>query len=183
MKTDPIQDYILRNKHHLRIASAVGEAWTEARQKLVSRFLDRLETWLKKKLRGWEFGPKGEFLEPVTANYYFQRPAWQDLYWIWLVCDDSGKSMYFGVGRDPERLKRRFSQELLNAVTKIHSSAKKERWFEARITMRSPAPDWRKPEVLWRMHKDPKFLAEVAEQLLEVAKISEPIIDRLVRRK
>jgi hypothetical protein len=32
------------------------------------------------------------------------------------------------------------------------------------------------------MHKDSKFLDDVAEQLLELAKISEPIVDKLVRK-
>ena len=51
------------------------------------------------------------------------------------------------------------------------------------MTMTVPAADWRDPDVLWQMHKDFKFLESVAEQLLELAKISEPIVDRLVRRK
>ena len=45
--------------------------------------------------------------------------------------------------------------------------------------MTVPAPDWRKPEVLWQMHNDDKFLVSVAEQLLEVTKISVPFVDRL----
>jgi hypothetical protein len=49
--------------------------------------------------------------------------------------------------------------------------------------MQSPAADWRKPEVLWRIHKDKSFLDDVAEQLLGVAEVSESIIDRLARKK
>ena len=48
--------------------------------------------------------------------------------------------------------------------------------------MQSPAANWRKPEVLWQMHTDTKFLEDVAEQLLGVAEISEPIVDRFVDR-
>ena len=36
MKTDPIEDYILKSEHNLRIAAAVGEAWPDARERLVS---------------------------------------------------------------------------------------------------------------------------------------------------
>jgi hypothetical protein len=50
MKTDPIQDYILKSEQNLRIAASVGEAWPDAREKLVSAFLDRLDTRLKRKL-------------------------------------------------------------------------------------------------------------------------------------
>ncbi len=50
------------------------------------------------------------------------------------------------------------------------------------LSRRPPAGDWGKPDVLWRMNKDSKFLDDVAGQLLQVAKISEPIIAGLVRK-
>jgi hypothetical protein len=48
--------------------------------------------------------------------------------------------------------------------------------------MRSPAADWHDPKVLWQAHTDHKFLEDVAEQLLGVAEISEPIVDPLVEQ-
>jgi hypothetical protein len=48
--------------------------------------------------------------------------------------------------------------------------------------MQSPAADWHDPKVLWRVHTDNKFLEDVAEQLLGMAEISEPIVDRFVDR-
>jgi hypothetical protein len=71
----------------------------------------------------------------------------------------------------------------LTAIGKPYPSAIAGKWWEAKMTMRSPAADWQQPDVLWRMHKDRSFLENVAEQLLEVARISEPIVDRLVQRK
>ena len=52
MKSDPIQDYILKSEGNLAVAAAVGEAWPEVRQKIVSGFLDSLESRLTKKLQG-----------------------------------------------------------------------------------------------------------------------------------
>jgi hypothetical protein len=72
---------------------------------------------------------------------------------------------------------------LFAAFNGVYASATKHNWWEARTVMRSPASDWRKTEVLWQMHKDRTFVDEVAIQLLEVAKISEHIIDRYVRKK
>ena len=46
--------------------------------------------------------------------------------------------------------------------------------------MQSPAADWHDPKVLWQMHTDLKCLEDLAEQLLGVAEISEPIVDRFV---
>jgi hypothetical protein len=73
-------------------------------------------------------------------------------------------------------------EPLLRAVQRILPSAKSHPWWEAITIMHSPAPDWRKPEVLWRIHKDGAFLTEVANQLLEIAEVSAPIIDGLARK-
>jgi hypothetical protein len=186
MKSDPIQDYILRNQRNLRIAAAVGSAWPEAREKLVSGFLDRLETRLKKKLRGWKSERAGgRFFVDAYSGYYFYKPAWEGQYGLGLQCNDYGEQTVFGVYREKERIgKRPFCDELLNAVKKVQPSARSHKWWwEARMTMRSPAVDWRKPEALWRMHTDDTFLKEVAEQLLVLARTVEPIVDRLVRKK
>jgi hypothetical protein len=181
MKNDPIQDYILKSERNLRIAAAVGEAWPGVREKLGSDFLNRLEARLMKRFRGWESYRYKRFLVDDWPGYVFWKPAWRDQYSICLQYDNYGEKISFGVGRDGDR--QRPSPELLEAVRKLHPSAKSHPEWEARVTMRSPETDWRKPEVLWRIRTDASFLAEVAEQLVEVAKVSEPIIDRLVRKK
>lgn len=185
MKSEPIQDYILKSEHNLRIAEAVGEAWTEARKKLVSGFLDRLDLRVKKKLKRWESGPwNGRFFVDRWAGYYFWKPAWEDQYGLGLQCNEYGKRMLFGVYREKDSIgKRPLSVELLNAIAKLYPSASANSWWEAKVMMQSPAADWQKPEVLWRMHKDKNFLDDVAEQILGVARVSESIIDRLARKK
>jgi hypothetical protein len=185
MKTEPIQDYILKSEQNLRIASAVGEAWPDAREKLVSAFFDRLDIRLKRKLNGWKFERwGGHFFVAAYPAYYFWKPAWEDQYYLALQSYDYGQRMIFGVQREKNRIgKRPFSEQLLDAVREVQPSAGIDSWWAVRITLSVPAPDWRKPEVLWQMHKDGKFLESVAEQLLEVATISEPIVDRLVRKE
>ena len=185
MENDPIQDYILKNKRNLRIAAAVGEAWSETRQKLVLDFLDRLGQRLKKKLKEWRFEPYGgPFYVQADSGYYFWKPAWVDQYSVGLYWDEHGKEMIFGVSRDKDKIgRRRHSQELFDAIAKLYPSAKPHSWWEAWVPMTSPASDWSKPDVLWQMHTDTKFVEDVAEQLLGVAKVSEKIIDRLARMK
>jgi len=185
MKTEPIQDYILKSEQNLRIAAAVGEAWPDAREKLVSTFLDRIDMRLKRKLKGWKFERwGGRFFVDAYPSYYFWKPAWEGQYYLGLECNEYGQRMIFGVMREKARIgKRPFSEQLLNAVRKVQPSARTHSWWEARITMRAPAADWRKPKVLWQIHKDAKFLESVEEQLLEVAINSAPIIDRLARKK
>jgi hypothetical protein len=182
MKTDCIRDYILRNAHSLRIATVVAQAWPEAREHLVGGFLARLHSRLAKKLKAWRFEAEDRFFTDPYASYHLWKPAWENQFHVTLQFGKYGQEMTFGVSlAAPKR--RGFCAELLDAVKKHYPSAHQQSWWEARVRMQSPAPDWRVPDVLWRMHTDKEFLDDVAEQLLDVAKIAQPIVDRLVRKK
>lgn len=185
MKPNPIQEFILKNELNLRVGVTVAEAWLEARDKLSSEFLKRLDTRLKRELRGWESEPwGGEFFVDQYPGYYFWKPAWKGRYSIGLQCGNYGKSMDFGIGRDSEdTCKQPYRDELLVAMREVYPSAQHYPSWEARVSMRSPARDWRDPKILLRMHTDKEFLNEVAEHLLAVANLSASLIDRLVRRK
>jgi hypothetical protein len=183
MKTDPVESYILKNQHNLRIAAAINEAWSGARDKLVSAFFDRLQTRLKRKLKGYEYYREGQFFVDAYPGYYFWKPEWEE-FSVGLQCYEYGERMLFGLERDtPRSGKRVTSEELLNAVRQLHPSARANAWWGAMMVMTYPAGDWRKPAVLWQMHKDPNFLDSVAEQLVDLAKVSEKIIARIERRK
>ena len=185
MKIDPIQQFILANEQNLRIAAAVGEEWPKARAQIASGFLDRLKLRLEKQLKGWEFAlDDGKFFEKAWAGYYLGKADWKSQYHIGLQCGESGRQIGFGVSREADSIgKRPHSAEVLDAVKKLHPSASSYKWWEAWIAMRSPAFDWTRSEVLWRMHTEEAFLEDVAVQLLEVTKCVEPILDRLVRKK
>ena len=154
MKTDPIEDYILKSEHNLRIAAAVSEAWPDAREKLVSAFFDRLDTRLKRKLKRWEFGRSGgRFFEAAYPGYFFWKPTWKR-YDLVLECQQYGEQMFFGVMREEQLLaKGSLSGELLKAIQIAHPSAHADSWWVGGMILRAPAPDWRKPEVIWQMHK------------------------------
>jgi hypothetical protein len=180
MSTKPIQEFIIRSEKNLRIAVAVAETWPKARSQLVSGFLNRLDARLKRKLKGWELWREHEFFNDMWAGYWVAKPAWEDRYWIGFECG----RMDIGIARITDNTRKHpLSPELLAAAQTIHPSAKSSPWWEAWVTLRSPAPDWRKPDVMWRMHKDAEFLTDVADQLLEIVEVSEHIIDRLVRKK
>jgi len=185
MNNNPIGEFILANARNLRIAAAVSQAWPEARKELVSDFLKQLEKSLAIKLKGWNFKlVDGDYFVRQFARFTVRKPAWGDLYYVSLECWNYGEKMIFGVWRDAGQLHRRpFSEGLLDTVKEHYPSARPRTWYEAQINMRTPAPDWRKPEVLWRMHADKRFLDDVAQQLLEVAVIAGPFVDRMVRRK
>lgn len=184
MRTDPTQSYILKSEHNLAIASAVADAWIDVRQNVVTSFLSRLDSRLKRKLKGWDSESwGGHFFTNAYAGYSIWKPAWE-YHSIGLQCGEHGDSMVIGVCRSTNNTRKvRLHPPLLSAVQRLLPSATSTAWWEARTALRSPAPDWRKPEVLWRMHTDKEFLEEVAEQILEIAIIAAPILDTLYRKK
>jgi hypothetical protein len=180
---DPLQEYILTSKKNLHIAATVAEAWPEARDQLVSVFLKRLGVELSNKLKGWKCESDGRYFIDRWPCFSVWKHRWADQYCVTLQCWNFGEKMLFGVTRDEIHIaKRSFCAEILDAVKQIYPSAKSSKWWEAWVTMRSPAADWRNPEVLWNIHTDNTFLKDVAEQFLEVAEVCEPIIDRLVEK-
>ena len=183
---DPIQVHILASHENFRIAAAVVDAWPSSRDEIVAGFHQRLGALLMEKLNGWEWHPYGAkndtFFVDNCAGFSFWKSTWND-YYLCLMAGNFGAKMAFGVVREKPTIGNRpFCDELFRAVRDIHPSATRNGWWEAVIKMRAPAADWRSPDVLWRMHTDQTFLDNVATQILEVARISEPLIDRLTRK-
>src|ERR1017187_3935036 len=178
MKSDSIQTFIIANERNLRLAAVVSEAWSSAREQLVAGFLGRLRSYMGAKLKGWDSILWNRFFVDSESAFYLWKPQWKDQYSVALQCSDYGTKMVFGVQRDARYIRSRpFSADVLSAVRAHHASASSRTWWEAAVTMRSPAANWQRPEVLWQMHKEDKFLKDVAEQLLEVAQATEGIID------
>lgn len=180
MKTDPIQEFIIQNEESLSIAEAVSEALPKARHQMALGFLARLEVQIKKHHPGWVFRKEGTFFIPEQyAAYEFLKPNWVEHYQLKLQFCDGGKKMVFGViGPCDDSL----HDDLLPKIKLEFPMAKqfKKDGWEAIINMDYPAPDWRRSDILWRMFTEEIFLNEVANELLKLAKISEPIIDQLV---
>jgi hypothetical protein len=183
VSTKSIQKFILQSEGNFRIAAAVAEAWREARRQLMSSFLDRLETRLTTKLKGWKSWRDPNFFK-TSAGYYIAKPEWEESYWIGFECWPDGSRIDIGISWETDNVRKQAVAELLTALQTIYPSAKSTLgygWVYAML--RSPASDWSKPDVLWQMHKDPEFVTDLANQLLAIAKVSEHIIDRLVRNK
>jgi hypothetical protein len=51
------------------------------------------------------------------------------------------------------------------------------------VLIEAPAPDWRRPEVLWQLHTDIKFLSDVGFQFVQIAEVCGAFIDELVQEK
>lgn len=183
MSTESIQDFILKDEQNLRIAAAVGEAWPEARRRLVERFLSRLSERLLKDLPGWKTDTWKEFFDHQYPIFSLFKQAWAKEYAIVLQAHHYGRTMQFGVQRDENLIADRpLDPAVLVAVQQVQVGARAQKWWEALVLMREPAPDWTVSGVMWQMHKDEQFLEQVAMQLLEVARVAESHIDRLTKR-
>jgi hypothetical protein len=181
VNTKSIQNFVLQSEVNFRTAAAVAEGWREARKQLMSSFLDRLETQLTKKLKGWKSSREGGFSNR-WSGCYIAKPKWRDNYCIALDCWAEGSEVYIGIAWETDNVRKQARAEVLTALQTIDRSAKPyPRGVYAML--RSPAADWSKPDVLWRMHKKPEFVTDVANQLLAIAQVSEHIIDRWVRNE
>jgi len=194
MNSDPVQDYILESENKMRTAAAVFNAWPEVRKKLILPFLDRLKRalQLKKELEGWEIELWGRPFEDGWAEFALWKKAWKEEYYVSLCFGDHGHEVCFGLARDaykPHVKNCSPCPKLLTAVREHYPSAGASKWWEAWISVQSLSEqplteDWGKPEVLWRMRDEKdEFLNEVAEQLLNVARISAPFVDQLAQEK
>jgi hypothetical protein len=184
MNIDPIPDYILKSEHNLGIARAVAEAFPKVRTTIVTGFVGRLDTRLKRKLKGWESGcDDGQFFTDKWAGYYIWKPAWKNRS-IGIQFGCYGEKMLLGIVRETNnRRDVPLHAPLLTAVHGIFPAAKAQAWWEAATRLKWPGSDWSKPEVLWRMHKDPQVVKVVAEQLLQIAESTTHLIDRLEKKK
>jgi hypothetical protein len=181
MNADSIEDYMLATEENMKIADAVGTSWRRARGRVIKEFFGRLQNHLKKELIGWEFELYKTFFEDPYPGFYIWKPTWQEEYYLNLECWRSGEKIIFGVWRNEPRIKKRpFSGAVLAAMKKSFPWARARTWWEAEVVMHTPEPDWRDARVLWRIHSDTTFLREVAEQLLQVATVSEKPIRALI---
>lgn len=183
MRQSSVCEHILANENNLRIAAEVVEAWPDARGAIVDSFLKTLGDRLKNRLPGWKSEPYQRFFVEANPNFSVWKPAWENQYYISLYCGEYGKKMQIGFLRERDALgKRPLSSDLLKAVQEVYPSAHSSEWWEAIAVLHSPAVDWTKPEVLWRIYKDPRFLADVVSQFVELAEVGERIVDALVRK-
>ncbi len=187
MNANPIEDFILSNERNLEIAFAVSEATATARRKVVAAFFDRLGARILQDLKGWKFAYQQGWFVDKDRHFYVWKPDWNEEYTVDLCSyDHIGEEMILGVSRERDVLavkRRGHCDQVLAAIKKVHPSARATNWWEAWADLTIENGDWSKPNVLWRMHTDSKFLEEVAAELLEVAKIAAPILDRFIKKR
>jgi hypothetical protein len=182
MSNNSIQEFILARKEDFTLAADVASAWAETRQLVVSRFLGHLDARLKQRLKGWKSEPEGALLGASWSGYSIWDPGWREEYGIGLAWEEYGKRTVSGVWRDPDKIgPRGHCEELVTAFAERSLTIRQNDWWEAKVYMKRSDDDWSTPEVLWQMYADKGFLKKIADQLLDMAKISQPILDRWVR--
>jgi hypothetical protein len=155
-----VKGFITESERNIEIASAIYEQFPAARQDIVREFFRKLAADLERKLPGWSTRYDPPFFDHQYGAFGIFKNTWNELYEVRIEAFKGGESMIYGVWRD-ERLLRRGarSEKLLAEVRKNVPDATSRQWYEAEIRMTSPAKDWRKPNVLWRMHSDKTFRA------------------------
>ena len=183
MNPKTIQDFIMESEENLSIAEETVVALPLARYKIAEGFLSRLKGELSCKLPHWKFRRRDKFFIDSGAGYQVFKEGWGHQYNIELHFGGCGRDMKFGVDHNDDFIgERAFCPELLDSLKNDYPDACKASKWEVLIKMERPASNWQSAEMLWRMHTDKHFLAEVAGHLLIVAQRSEPIIDGLVAK-
>lgn len=179
----PISDFIAESERNLAVATAIYEQYKPARDHLVAAFFKRLESDLATTLKNWKFEYSPPFFIDRYGGFGAFKPTWKDRYQIRIEALDSGNRMIYGAWRHEDLLKGvPRSADLLATVRKKLPSATSRAWYEAEIRMTSPATDWRKPKVLWRMQSDQSFRKEVGTLMLELIELTEKPVDLLCKQ-
>lgn len=179
----PISDFIAESERNLTVAAAVYEQYEAARDKLVAAFFKRLESDLAATLKNWKFEHSPLFFIERYGAFAAFKPTWKGRYQIRIEAVDYGNRMIYGVWRHEDLVKGvPRSADLLGTVRKKLPSATSRAWYEAEIRMTSPATDWRKPNVLWRMQSNESFRKEVGALMLELIELTEKQVDCLCKQ-
>jgi hypothetical protein len=142
-----------------------------------------LESDLSATLNDWAFEYSPRFFIDRWGAFAAFKPIWNGRYQTRVEAVDWGNRMIYGIWRHEDLIKGvPRSAELLATVRKKFPSATSRFWYEAEIRMTSPATDWRKPTVLWRMQSDESFRKEVAALMLELIDITEKQVDCLSKQ-
>jgi hypothetical protein len=181
----PVTEFISASRQNLEIAEAIYAQYEMARERIIQGFFARLGENLINKLPGWsrEYAPT--FFMERYGQFSIWKESWQGHYRFAIEAYDWGAGMIGGVWRDENALGGvSRNSEILAAINKLHprDRCRDRVWFEAEVTLRSPAADWRKPEVLWRIHSDAQFLAEVEALFLGWVKSAERLVDAAASR-
>ena len=139
VNTKSIQKFILQSERNFRIAAAVAEAWREARRQLMSSFLDRLETQLTRKLKGWKPSREGNFFKTWARGITSRNLNGERVIGLHSSARADGSEIYIGITWETDNLRKQARIELLTALQTIYPSAKfGSRWVYEMV--RSPAP-------------------------------------------
>jgi hypothetical protein len=149
----------------------------------MSSFLDRLDIQLMRKLKGWKPWRDSNFFK-AYAGYYITKPEWGESYWIGFECYPDGSRVDIGITWETDNTRKQALAELLTAAADIPLSRDLVRpTLELGLCdMRSPSPTGASRMCCGECIR-PKFVTDLANQLLKIVEVSEHIIDRLVRKK
>jgi len=178
----PVKEFITASPQNLEIATAIYEQYTAAREQILKNFFERLGKRLMADLPGWgyEYGPP--FFTDQYGVFRIFKDSWKRRYEFVLEAYRWGERMNWGVWRREESLNGKpRSPEILAAVKKAFPAAKSRVYYEAEIPITSPATDWQKPDVLWRLHSDREFLREVEGLFKTLIEIAEGPVDKCVK--
>jgi hypothetical protein len=181
-EADLTVEYVLQNEDHLRVALGIMyDCRREIRRRIITDFLNRLETALKKCLPDWRL--KNDLKENNFDHWrglYLDREKWVDTYKIGFWADKYDARGIFLAVRKPEKANRIDGVQLkalLDARYRLGGTDDQWEWWQ---WMAEGYDNWDTAETLIRLsRKDEKDEAVpyFVNHLSRIVEIAEPVID------
>jgi len=177
---ESVASFMTDSQENLAIATSVYDQYETVRQRILREFFAKLRHRLIKNRSGWwsEYAPP--FFTTTYGAFKIAKDSWSGEYEIRIEAYDFGDKMIGGVSRCKEVKGRPYCAPIFEAFKEANWPARQRASYEAEVTIKSPAADWRTAETLWRIKTKPEFLDEVEGMFLSWIKISEPLLDKFV---
>lgn len=183
---NPVTKFITASQSNLEIAAAVYDNYEAGREQILKSFFKKLAKRLTAKHPDWESEYAPALFSERYGRFGIWKRLWKGHYRLVIEGYNWGERMIGGVWRDEFYLKGvPLNPKILPAIKELHNRDKcvSRGYYEAEVTLRFPASDWREPATLWRIHTDPRFLEEVEALFRSWMDIASPILDAAYKKK
>ncbi len=171
--------HALRSPENLRLALVVGSAYNDLKAEIVKSFASCLGKKLEADL-GASWHVRLDDLRKVECGIAICKESWAGKFEIRLAADKSdAQDIYFGVKNLIEHTQGS-DRELYRTLNDGVRSGKWSPSWEWYAYAESQYRNWNTTEVLLLLYRrDPVLVDTLVAELLQIAKVAEPVIDKL----
>jgi hypothetical protein len=180
-----VRTFALENKSNLETALAVADAVPTIKHEIASDFLRRMKLKLSKALgKNWSFTEDiPRVFDQGGTDFSMWKRNWEDRYAIALGFWNHGSKVVVGICRWREEKGRKPNPKIHELFEKEKWSGKSSSWYEWYSSVQFEYENWNRSEALVKMQfQTDRTIDYFSAQMLRVARLAEPLIDRMCKR-